>query len=88
MQRLSPDYINQYLERSKKKMTVLQKEKYLEKIKWQLFCNENYDKSKKELFNMKKSNKKKYGLKELNNTQRDFHSATISLLEDLYKKPL
>lgn len=79
MQRLSPEYINKYLERSKKKMTVLQKEKYLEKIKWQLFCKENYDQTKLKLFH----NKKYY-----NKDQRVLHDVTIASLIKMYKNSL
>jgi len=79
MQRLSPEYINNYLERSKKKMTVAQREKYIEKIKWQVFCRENYDQTKLKLFH----NKKYY-----NKDQRVLHDVTIASLITIYKNSL
>lgn len=77
MQRLSPNYINQYLKRSEHKMTVLQKNKYLDKIKWQLFCKEKYDQTKKELFKIKKNSQK---------DQYYLHGITIAKLKELYKQ--
>ena len=78
LQKLSPEYINQYIERSKNKMKLPQKNKYLDKVKWQLFCKENYDQTKIKLF---------YNKKYLNSDQRKLHDVTIASLIKMYKNP-
>ena len=76
MQRLSPNYINKYLEQSVKNISTLKKNKYLNNIKWQIFCRENYDIIKNQLFKLKKNSEK---------NQYYLHGITIEKLKNLYQ---